>query len=276
MGLYREELNDVYDKIDDLIGDKDINYNIKDDYLYINSISIPVYQITKINIHVGNYKTYHTKYNVEEYDALKGYLIYKLSDNPILGMLGTKNRYKKKKDIKLIKIVFNISYKVNNQTNIQEFITGIFLKDDKESVKDCFDYTNDLIKEIKEDIDIYKKETLKDIMEINMDEYITRKEFNQIVKRIEKIEQQLPSTIILDINEGLILKAGCYKEGRDYDVGVYDIIVIEGYGDFSIDGDIIEFDSEDNTRDSYSNLELRQNSQIKIEEGLIVKLIRKE
>lgn len=77
-------------------------------------------------------------------------------------------------------------------------------------------------------------------------------------------------------SENIVLSGGQYVGGRDIPIGIYDVIVISGYGGFTTDvPDLWKFFPENRNYNNYRNLEISENTKLNVDLELKIRLYNK-
>ena len=77
-------------------------------------------------------------------------------------------------------------------------------------------------------------------------------------------------------NDGAILTSGKYIGGRDISIGIYDVVVVSGYGGFSTDKpNVWKVFSKTGDYNSYKNLEIEEKTELRVDSELKIRLYNK-
>lgn len=82
--------------------------------------------------------------------------------------------------------------------------------------------------------------------------------------------------VYLNDKDGMILSGGQYVGGRDIAVGIYDVTIVSGHGGFSTDNPSVwQVFTKERNYNNYNNLEIMENTILKVELQLKIKLCNK-
>lgn len=174
--------------------------------------------------------------------------------------------------------------------NEKRYLAGIFSKDDDElvncqnKVKAC---CNSILKYCKQLNDLEKNADEKENESRTEDEIYLNKLVESLLQNskepqieLGKFKETRPAEVkrnIVKSSREIILKAGMYFEGLNYLAGWYDLYVVDGSGYLECfsnnKSQKIYFDASDDLSDSYRNLHLDQDSRIRLDTGIKLKLI---
>lgn len=174
--------------------------------------------------------------------------------------------------------------------NEKRYLAGIFSNDDDElvncqnKVKEC---CNSILEYCKQLNNLEKNEDKKENDSRTEDEIYLNKLMESLLQNTKepqielgKFKETRPAEIKRNIVKSpreVILKAGMYFEGLNYLMGWYDLYVVDGSGYLECfsnnKSQKIYFDASDDLSDSYRNLHLDQDSRIRLDTGIKLKLI---
>ncbi|NBK96963.1 MAG: hypothetical protein EOM50_02885 [Erysipelotrichia bacterium] len=256
MGLFKSKNEKRNNKINKQLGYKNVSISVEKDQLKVNFYQFPLLQLQDAYMETSLYTVATDTEFGADYDFFKGYAYQDMMDNPAGWLMGVEDQSIEHKvnviDVKLV---------IVSAGKHQEFLVGRFLERDENYIA-C---------------QLQVQQQCDEIMALKT-QLVNQKEQGQktsIKEGNRKGEKNMNTENTLE------LLPGNYYEGRDYQAGIYDIKAVKGSGLFNYyenqDDDVVIhfFDAEDELSAIFMNYELKENSQLKVELGLKLELIKK-